>query len=125
MNQLVVEGFEWLIVPLLVVLLRLHMCFYRQLLPHVLGLDAGSSFVVFRCCLIDSMYAGGSCDSDVPFCDMYNTQLRVGPSSFLPRILLVSILLEGCTLHVAWLRGSFLRFLRCVLWFFLRMYPSH
>ncbi len=110
MNQLVVEGFEWLIVPLLAVLRRLRTCFYRQLLPHVLGLDAGSSFLVFRCCLIDSTYAEDSCDSDVPFCDMYNTQLCVGPLSSLLRVLFVSILLEDYTLHMAWLWGSFLRF---------------
>src|SRR6266702_5199699 len=109
MNQLVVEGFEWSIVPLSVVLRCLHTYFCRQLLLHVLGLDAGSSFVVFRCYLINSTYAEGSCDSDVPFCDMYNTQLRVGLSSFLLRALFAGILLEDYTLHVAWLRGSFLR----------------
>jgi len=110
MNQLVVEGFEWLIVPLLVALRHLRTCFYRQLLPRVLGLDAGSSFIVSCCCLIDSTYAEGSCDSDVPFCDTCNTQLCVGPSSSLPHVLFVGILLEDYTLHVAWLRGSFLRF---------------
>ncbi len=125
MNRLVVEEFEWLIVPLLVVLLHLRTCFCHQLLPLVLGLDVESNCVAFRCRLIGSMYAEGSCDSDVPFCGMCNTQLRVGLLSFLLRVLFVGILLEGYTLRVAWLRGSFLRSLQRVLWSFLRMYPLH
>ncbi len=125
MNRLVVEEFEWLIVPLLVVLLRLRTCFCRQLLLHVLGLVMESNCIVSCCRLIGSMYAEGSCDLDVPFCGTYNTQLRVGLLLLLLRILFVGILLEGYTLHVAWLRGSPLRFLRRVLWSFLRTYPSH
>ncbi len=101
MNRLVVEGFEWLIVPLLVVLLLLHMCFCRQLLPRVLGSYVESNCVALHCCLIGSTYAEGSCDSDVPFCDMCNTQLRVDLSSFLLCVLFVGILLKGYTLRVA------------------------
>src|SRR6266702_2149092 len=114
MNRLVVEEFEWLIVPLLVVLLRLHTCFCRRLLLCILDLDVESNCVAFRCCLISSMYAKGSCGVDVLFCGTYNTQLRVGLSSFLLRVLFVGIPLVGYTLRVAWLRGSFLRFLRRV-----------
>jgi len=84
-----------------------------------------SSCVVFRGCLIGSTYVEDSCDSDVPFYDMCNTQLRVGLSSFLLCILFAGTLLGGHILRVAWLRGSFLRFPRRVLWFFLRMYPLH
>src|SRR6266702_1192835 len=47
MSQLVVAEFEWSIVPLLVALLRLHTCFYRQLLLRVLGSDVGSSYAAF------------------------------------------------------------------------------
>ena len=115
MNRLVVEEFEWLIVPLLVVLLRLRTYFCRQLLPRILGLDMESNCIASRCCLADSTYAEGSCDSDVPFCGMCSTQLRVGLLSFLLRVLFVGILLEGYTLRVAWLRDSFLRFLQRVL----------
>ena len=125
MSRLAVEGFEWLIMPLLVVLLLPRMCFCRQLLLHVLGSDVGSSCVAFHCCLIGSTCAEGSCDSDVPFYGMCNTQLRVGLSSSLLRVLFVGILLEGYTLRVAWSRGLFLHFLRHVLLSFLWMYPSH
>src|SRR6266702_2333423 len=125
MNRLVVEEFEWLTVPLLVVLPCLRMCFCRQLLPRVLGLDVESNCVAFRYCLIGSTYAEGSCDSDVLFCGMCNTQLRIGLSSFLLRVLFVGILLEGYTLHMAWLRDLFLHFRRRVLWSSLRTYPSH
>src|SRR6266702_87239 len=45
MNWLVVEEFEWLIVPLLVVLLCFRTCFCRQLLPRVLGLEIGRAHV--------------------------------------------------------------------------------
>src|SRR6266702_3290562 len=103
MNRLVVVGFEWSIVLLLVVLLRLHTCFCRQLLLCVLDLDVGSSCVASHYYLIGSMYAEGSCDLDVPFYDMCNTQLCVGLSLFLLRILFASILLEEYTLCRAWL----------------------
>ncbi len=125
MNWLVVEGFEWLIVPLLVVLLRLHTYFYRRLLLRILDLGVESNFAAFRCCLVGSTYAEGNCNSNVPFCGMCNTQLCVGLLSCLLLVPSACILLKGCTLHVAWLRGSFLRFLRRAPWFFLRMYPLH
>src|SRR6266702_4829592 len=124
-NRLVVEEFEWLIVLPLVVLLRLRTCFCCQLLPHVLGLDVESNCVALRCCLIGSTYAEGSCDSDVPFCGMCNTQLRIGLSLFLLCVLFVGIFLEGYTLRVAWLRGLSPHSLRRVLWSFLQMYPLH
>ncbi len=100
-NRLVVEGFEWLIVPLVIVLRRLRTCFCRQLLPRVLDLGVESNYVAFHCCLINSTYAEGSCDSGAPFCDMCNTQLRVDLSLFFLRILFVGILLEGYILRVA------------------------
>src|SRR6266702_4891151 len=72
------------------------------------------------------MYAEGSCDSDVLSCDRYNTQLRVDLSSLLLLLVLFAYILpEGCTLLVAWLRGSSLRFLLRVLLFVLPMYPLH
>ncbi len=101
MNRLVVEEFEWSIVPLLVVLLRLRTRFCRPLLPHVLDLDVESNYAAFHYCLISSTYAEGSCDSDVPFCDTYNTQLHVDLLLFFLLVLSVGILLEGCILHVA------------------------
>src|SRR6266702_5131737 len=83
MNRLVVVGSEWLIVPQLVVRRRLRTRFCRPRLLLVLGSDVRSNYAAFHCCLVDSTYAGGSCDSDVPFCDTYNTQLRVSLSLFL------------------------------------------
>ncbi len=74
----VVVGFECLLVPLLFVLRHKYFC--RRPPLHVLGFVMTSSFV--GCCLVCSMYAGGNCDSNVPFCGRYNTQLRVGPSAF-------------------------------------------
>src|SRR6266702_1141110 len=112
MNRLVVVGFEWLIVPQLVVRRRLRMRSCRPLLLLVLGLDVGSNYAAFHCCLADSTYAGDSCDSDVPFCDTYNTQLRVGLSLFLLLLVLFAYTLPWVRiLLVAWLRDSFLRFL--------------
>ena len=73
-----------------------------------------------------STYAEGNCDSDAPFYDRCNTQLRVGLSFFL--LLLVPfayILLAEYTLHGAWLRGSSLHFLLHVLSFVLLTYPWH
>src|SRR6266702_2662187 len=101
MNWLVVAGSECLIVPLLV-LLHLHMYSCRRLLLHALGLDVGSSCVA----LVDSTYAGGSCDSDVPFCDMCSTQLRVDLLLVFLRVPFAYILHEGYILHGAWSRGS-------------------
>ncbi len=108
-SRLVVEESGWLIVPPLVVLLRLRTCFYRQLLPRALDLGVESNCIAFRCCFISSMYAEGSCDSDVLFCDMCNTQLHVDLSLFLLLALFVGILPEGYTLCVAWLWGLLLR----------------
>src|SRR6266702_4319937 len=82
MNQLVAVGFKCLIALRSVVLLHPRMCFCRPLLLLVPCLDVGSSCVASHC-LIDSTCAGGSCDSDVPSCDMCSTQLRVGLSSSL------------------------------------------
>src|SRR6266702_3253501 len=110
MNRPAVVGFEWLMVPLLVVLLRLHMCSCRRLLLCVLDLDVGSSYIASHY-LIGSTYAEGSCDSDVPFYDTCSTQLRVGLLSFLPRVLFAGILLEEYTLREAWLWDLFLHFL--------------
>src|SRR6266702_2989825 len=59
MNRLVVVGFEWLTMPLLVVLLLPRMCFCCRLLLHVLDSDVGSSCAVFPH-LVGSTYAGGS-----------------------------------------------------------------
>src|SRR6266702_2347341 len=105
--QLVVVEFGWLIVPLLVVLLHLHMCFDHRLSLRVPGLDVGSSYAVCPR-LIDSTYAGGNCDLNVPFCDTCSTQLRVDLLSFLLHVPSADIFHEGCTLRGAWLRGSFL-----------------
>ncbi len=101
MNRLVAVGFEWSIVPLLVVLLRLRMCSCHQLLLRVLDLDVGSSCVASHCYLVGSTYVEGSCDLDVLFYDMCNTQLRVGLSLFLLRVLFAGILLGEYTLHGA------------------------
>ena len=70
MCQLAAVGFECLPTPLLLVLRHKHS--YRQPPPHVLDFDVGSNFV--GCCLVCSTYAGGSCDSNVPFCGRCNTQ---------------------------------------------------
>ncbi|SRR6266702_7305254 len=106
MSRLVVKGFECLIV--LLSFLH-HIRFCRRLLLLVLDLDVGSSYIDY-CCLVCSTCAGGSCNSNVPFCGMYNTQLRVGLVSFLLPVLSAYIPLGVHTLLVAWLRGSFLRF---------------
>ncbi len=82
MSRLVVAGFEWLIVLLLVALLCLHTHSYRQLLLRVPGLDMGSSCAVFPH-LIDSTY------------------VHVGPSLLLLHVLFVGILLGGCIFHGA------------------------
>ncbi|SRR6266702_548218 len=78
--RLVVAGSECLFVLSLFAPRRKHFC--HQLLLHVLGFDMESSFV--DCYLVYSMYAEGSCGSGVPFCDRYNTQLRIGLFVFLP-----------------------------------------
>ncbi len=101
-----------------------HIRFYRQLLLLTLDWDAGSSYVD-HCCLVCSMYAGDNCNSDAPFCDMCNTQLRVGLLSFLLCALFAYILLWVHTLLEAWLWDPFLRFLRYDPWFFWLMYPWH
>ncbi len=49
MNQLVAVGFEWLIVPQLVVRRRLRMCFCHPRLLLVLGLDVESNYAAFHC----------------------------------------------------------------------------
>src|SRR6266702_3124247 len=92
MNRLVAVGSEWLIVPQLVVLRRLRMRSCRLLLLLVLGSGVGSNCAASHCCLVGSTCAGGSCDSDVPFCDMCSTQLRVDLSSFLLLVLFACIL---------------------------------
>src|SRR6266702_4710235 len=84
----------------------------------------GSSYA-FRYCWTYSTYAGDSCDSDVPFCGMCNTQLRIGLSFFLHCAPFAYTLLVGRILLVAWLWDSFLRFPQCVLLFFRPMYPLH
>src|SRR6266702_6170982 len=109
--QLVAVEFGWLIVPLSAVLLRPHMRFDHQLPLRVPGLGVGSSYAVYPR-LIDFSYSGGNCDSNVPFCDTCNTQLRVDLSSFLLLVLSADILHEGCTLRGAWSRDSFLHCLR-------------
>ncbi len=57
------------------------------------------------------MCAGGSYNSNAPFCDMCNTQLHVGLSFFLLLALFAYILLEVRILHEAWWLDSFLCFL--------------
>src|SRR6266702_1715114 len=104
-NRLVAVGFEYLIVRLKVVLPCIHFC--RPLSLRALDWDVESSFGTPWVC---SMYAGDSCDSDVPFGGMCSTQLRGGLSSFLLPAPVACILLVGCILLGAWLRDSFLRF---------------
>src|SRR6266702_1624461 len=79
-----------------------------------------SNFVIRWVC---STYAGDNCDSNVPFYGMCSTQLRGDLSSFLLLVPFACILPVECTLLGAWLRGSFLHFLRRVLSFVLPMYP--
>ncbi len=124
MSRLAALGFEWSIVPLLVVLLCLRTCFCHRLLLHVLGLGVRSSRIAFHC-LIGSTHAEGSCDSYVPFYDMCSTQLRVDLSSFLLHVLFAGILLEDYTFLETWLRGLLLHFPRHNLWSFLLMCPLH
>ncbi len=69
--QLAAAVFECLSV-LLLFPRRKRFCHQPQL--RVLGFDTESSFI--DCCLVCSIYAGGSCDSNVPFCDKCSTQLR-------------------------------------------------
>ncbi len=114
----VVVGFECLLVPLLRVLRRKRS--YRRPLLRVPGFNVGSNF---ECCSAYSTYAGGSCDSNVPFCGRCNTQLHVGLFAFLPLGFLVGTPLGAYILHEAWLRGLFLRFLRRDLESFLPMCP--
>src|SRR6266702_1844853 len=126
MNQLVAAGFEWLTVPQLVVRRRLRMCFCHPRLLLVLGLDVESNYAAFHCYLVDSTYAGGNCDSNVPFCGTYNTQLRVGLSSLLLLFVLFAYtLLWVRILLVAWSWDSFHDFLRLGRGFFLPTYPWH
>src|SRR6266702_117886 len=121
MSWLVVAEFERLIVPPRMVLRRRH--FGRLLWPRVLDSDADSSCVIRWVC---STYAEGNCDSNAPFCDRCNTQLRVGPLSFLLLLVLFAyILLAEYILHGAWLRGSSPRFLPRVLLSVLPTYPWH
>src|SRR6266702_6033004 len=80
----------------------------------------GSNFAIPWVC---STYAEGNCDSNVPFGDTYNTQLRVGLLSLLLPALSACILLAEHILLVAWLRGSFPRFRQHVLVFVLPTYP--
>src|SRR6266702_2180854 len=88
-------------------------CFDHLLLHLVLDSDVASSLIGW----FSSRYVGDSYSSDVPFCDMYSTQLRVNLSAF--------PLLKGCILLVALLLDSFLHFLRFFLLFFLQRYPWH
>src|SRR6266702_5723 len=80
MCLLVAVEFECSLAPLLSALRHRRFC--RRPLLHALGLVVGSSF--FWHCLVCSTYAGDSCNSDVPFCVKYNTQLCVGLVAFLP-----------------------------------------
>src|SRR6266702_7381547 len=80
MCPLAAVEFECFLAPLLLALHHKHSC-RRPPLP-VLDFVVGSSFV--GRCSIYSTYAGGNCDSNVPFCGKYNTQLRVGLVVFLP-----------------------------------------
>ncbi len=107
MSWLVAEGFECLPGLSSSVLHHIHFC--RRLLPLILDWGAGSSYVDCYC-FVYSTYAGGNCDSNVPFCGMCSTQLCVGLLFFLLRILVACSLLWVCTLLEAWLWGSFLRF---------------
>src|SRR6266702_7398221 len=120
MNRLVVVESGCLIVRSKVVLRRIRSC--RLLSPRVLDWDVGSNCVIHWFC---STCAGGSCDSNVPSCDMCNTQLRGDLSSFLLLIPFAYTLLVECILLGAWLRGLFLHFQRHVPWFVLPMYPLH
>src|SRR6266702_2397682 len=104
MNRLVVVEFECLIVRLKVVLRRI--CFCHLLLLRVLNWDVGSNCVTRWAY---SMYAGGNCDSNVPFYGMCNTQLHGDLSFFLLLVPFACTLLVECILLGAWLRGSFLR----------------
>ncbi len=74
MSRLVVGEFGYLFVPPLIVLR--HICFCHRLLLLVLDWDVGSN-CIGRYCSTCSTYAGDNCNSDVPFCGMCNTQLRV------------------------------------------------
>src|SRR6266702_926159 len=94
-------------------------CFDHLLSHLVLDLDVASSLIGW----FGSRYVGGSYSSDVPFCDMYSTQLRVNLSVFPLLVLIGGILLEGYILPVALLLDSFLQFLRFFLLFFLQRYP--
>src|SRR6266702_344559 len=122
MNWLVAAGFEWLIVLLLVVLLHHRIRSCRRLLLHALDLGVGSNFFD---CWICSMCAGDSCDSDVPFCDMCSTQLRVGPSAFRLLFPFEGNLLVGRMCYWSLMPGLFLRSRLRVLVFVLRMCPLH
>ncbi len=70
---LVAAGFECLI--MLLSLVPRHRRFYRQPLLHILDFDVESSFIGSY--LVCSTYAGGNCDSNVPFCGKCNTQLHI------------------------------------------------
>src|SRR6266702_1221038 len=118
-SWLVVVEFEYLIVRSKVVPRRRY--FSRPLWPHVLDWDTDSSCVIHWVC---STCAEGNCDSDAPFCDRCNTQLRVGLSFFLLLVLSAYILLAGYTHLGAWSWGSSLRFPLRILLFVLLTYPS-
>jgi len=118
MNRLVVVGFEYSTARLKVVLHRIYSC--HPLSPHVLDWDVESTLVILAVC---STYAEGNCGSGVPFCGMYNTQLRGDLSSFLLLAFVAYILLVGCTSLVTWLRDLSLHSRRLVLLYVPLMCP--
>ncbi len=96
---------------------------YRQLPLRALDFVvnfANPAFLEWIC----SNYAEGSCDSNVPFCDMCSTQLHVDPSVFLLS-LVGGIPLVGHTRYLSLLLGSFLHFWRFIHVFVQLMCPSH
>ena len=69
------------------------------------------------------MYAGDSCDLDVPFYDMCNTQLCVGLFAFRPLSLIGEILLVGHTYCWSLMPGLPLHFRLYALAFVQPMCP--
>ncbi len=102
MCLLVAVGFEWRIVQRGFVPRCRY--FYRRLLCHVLDFDMGFAFIGWAC----SKCAEGSCDSNVPFCDRYSTQIHVGLIAFHLLSSLGGILLVGHTRCLSLLLGLLL-----------------
>src|SRR6266702_3543876 len=120
MHQLVVVAFEcWYALSSFVLH---HRYFGRRPRRHALDLGVGPSCAGYLIC---SMYAGGSCDSNVPFGDMCNTQLRVGLFVFRLPFLVGGILLLGRMCYLSLSPGLLPRFLLHVLVFAQLMCPLH